>query len=189
MKVWDTAGMERFKTLTYSFYKRANAILVAFSVVDRQSFENIQNWITAIKENASENIPIIIVGTKIDLEYERVITKEEGEQYAKTIGYKYVETSSFTDEGVQNCFSLIFEAAILAKYYEKLSLEQDNNVNANAPKISEQRAKIQALINKTDPVDGLTGRERGLSISRPSFSIKRDVIQRKKSLCNWLTGK
>ena len=75
MKVWDTAGMERFQTLTYSFYKKAEAICIAFSVSDRQSFEKIQNWITAIKENASLNVPVILVGTKIDVEAsERVIS-------------------------------------------------------------------------------------------------------------------
>ena len=77
MKVWDTAGMERFKTLTYSFYKRADGILVGYSVTDRRSFENIQNWITAIEQYAQKNIPIIVVGTKIDLESERVVHKEE----------------------------------------------------------------------------------------------------------------
>ena len=113
--------MERFKTLTYSFYKKAEAICVAFSVSDRLSFENIQNWINAIKENAKLNVPVILVGTKIDLEYDRVVSKLEAEEYAKGVGYKYVETSAMQDIGVTNCFDLVFEAGILAKHYQKLS--------------------------------------------------------------------
>ena len=79
MKIWDTAGMERFQTLTYSFYKKAEAILVAFSVTDRNSFNKIKNWIEAIKEYAKLNTPIVVVGTKIDLEHERTVSKEEAE--------------------------------------------------------------------------------------------------------------
>jgi GTPase SAR1 family protein len=58
-----------------------------------------------------------MVGTKIDLENDRVVTKDEAEQYAKGLGLKYVETSAATDTGVLECFSLIFEAGILVKNY------------------------------------------------------------------------
>ena len=94
VKAWDTAGMERFKTLTYSFYKRAEGILVAFSVTDRKSFENIQNWINSIEQYAQKNVPIIVVGTKIDLIDERVVTSSEATHYCINLGFKYIETSA-----------------------------------------------------------------------------------------------
>jgi len=61
-----------------------------------------------------------MVGTKIDLVNKRVVSKAEAEECAKGYGYKYVETSAMTGAGVDNCFSLVFEAGILAKHNQKL---------------------------------------------------------------------
>ena len=110
-----------------------------------------------------------------------MVSKVEAMEYAKTVGFKYIETSAMKDIGVKNAFDLVFEAAILAKHYQKLADQELNNPDKfNVPN---QRARIQSLINKSEPQEW-PSRERGVS-----FSIKRDVILRKKSLCTWLSGK
>ena len=48
MKIWDTAGQERFKTLTYSFYKKADGVIISFDVTDLKTFESVRNWIDSI---------------------------------------------------------------------------------------------------------------------------------------------
>ena len=72
IKIWDTAGQERFKTLTYSFYKKADGIIIAFDVTDFKTFENITNWIDSINEHAEMGVPRILVGNKIDMEDRKV---------------------------------------------------------------------------------------------------------------------
>ena len=76
VKIWDTAGQERFKTLTYSFYKKADGVIMAFDTTDTKSFDNIKNWVDSINQHAEKGVPKILVGNKIDLEDDRIITKE-----------------------------------------------------------------------------------------------------------------
>ena len=73
VKIWDTAGQERFKTLTYSFYKKADGVIMAFDTTDQRSFDNIKNWVDSINAHAEKGVPKILVGNKIDLEDDRQI--------------------------------------------------------------------------------------------------------------------
>mmetsp|Transcript_37926 Transcript_37926/g.33953 ORF Transcript_37926/g.33953 Transcript_37926/m.33953 type:complete len:116 (-) Transcript_37926:496-843(-) len=53
MMIWDTAGQEKFRSLTKSYYNKSQAIMLVFSLCDRTSFEHIEDWIAEIEENAS----------------------------------------------------------------------------------------------------------------------------------------
>ena len=81
MKIWDTAGQERFMTLTKSFYRTAHALIIAYDCTDRKTFGNVKMWLESISDVVS-NIPRILACTKTDLNSERVITNEEGIEYA-----------------------------------------------------------------------------------------------------------
>ena len=63
VKIWDQAGQERFKTLTYGFYKVANGIILIYEQADAKTFDLIKNWLDSIKEHA-DNLPIIVLGNK-----------------------------------------------------------------------------------------------------------------------------
>ena len=116
VKIWDTAGMERFRTLTHAFYKRNDAVIVVFDLTDRASFDHVQSWLSAIETHASANVPMLLIGTKLDLESERNVSTEEGQQYANNLGIEYKETSSCTGSGIEEAFELIIENSILYKY-------------------------------------------------------------------------
>ena len=74
VKIWDTAGQERFRTLTYSFYKKADGVIVAFDVTDKKTFQSIRGWIEAINNNAKPGVARVLVGCKIDLSEERTVS-------------------------------------------------------------------------------------------------------------------
>ena len=76
VKIWDTSGQERFITLTRSFYKQANGIVVVFDVSNRDSFGNVKFWMESISDHADQNVCKIMVGNKIDIEDRRVTKKE-----------------------------------------------------------------------------------------------------------------
>ena len=78
LQLWDTAGQERFNTLTTAFFKGSEGIIVVFSVIERKSFENVTKWISQIKINAPEDVKIILVGNKIDLQGQRQVSQSEG---------------------------------------------------------------------------------------------------------------
>ena len=94
LQVWDTAGEERFRTITTSYYKGAQAIIVVFDITDRDSFEHVKNWMADVDKFAKEGVLRILCGNKCDLEHQRKISKEEGKELASKYGIQYIETSA-----------------------------------------------------------------------------------------------
>ena len=108
VKLWDPAGQERFKTLTPSFLRNAEGVIIVFDVTSQDSFDNVKGWINSIKSNLGEKIiPIIIVGNKIDMENMREISKEDGKKIASENDFKYFETSAKTGIGVDEAIKEI----------------------------------------------------------------------------------
>lgn len=92
LNIWDAAGQERFRTLTSSYYRNANGILIVYSVNHRPSFQSIQTWLEEVQHYASEKTVVMLVGNKNDLS--REVTVKEGEALAEYIGCKIIETSA-----------------------------------------------------------------------------------------------
>lgn len=67
MQIWDTAGQERFKSITEGFYKGCHGVLLVFDLTDTESFTRIKSWIESIRNKASEEVVICLVGNKLDL--------------------------------------------------------------------------------------------------------------------------
>lgn len=91
VQVWDTAGQERYMAITKAYYRGAVGALILYDVTNKQSFENVEKWLTQLKEYNSglytETTPVVVVGNKSDLEASRVVTTEEGASLAKKMGY------------------------------------------------------------------------------------------------------
>ena len=104
LQIWDTAGQERFKNIQASYYKGANGILVVYDITNRQSFEHVNSWLIEIEKNGNKNVYKFLIGNKNDLEDQRVVTKEEGEEFASINGMDFFETSAKTDYQVQDAF-------------------------------------------------------------------------------------
>ena len=104
LQIWDTAGHEKFRTITTSYYKGAHAIIICFDITDRQSFEHIRNWMADIDKFAKEGVLRILVGNKCDLEHVRQVRKEEGTEIANKYGIKYLETSAKDTINIEDLF-------------------------------------------------------------------------------------
>ena len=103
LQIWDTAGPERFRTITSSYYRGAHGIFIMFDLGDRDSFHNVRHWISETKKHASKNVCIILVGNKNDLTTEsnpRVVSYEEAALLATASDIPYYECSSVTGEHV-----------------------------------------------------------------------------------------
>lgn len=122
MKIWDTAGQERFKTITYSFYRQAQGVLICFDVTNRESFENVKNWIDSIDNHAKPNIQKVLIGNKIDLVESRKITTEEAKALADEHDIPYFETSAKLDKNVSEVIHFIMD-----KVYETSSKPSNDN--------------------------------------------------------------
>jgi len=103
LQVWDTSGQEKYKAISPSFIKRADAVLLTYSVDDRGSFEHVENWVEQVKSHTTEDVCIILVGNKVDREG-RCVTFSEGEKLAKELNIEFFETSAKENKNIGEVF-------------------------------------------------------------------------------------
>ena len=104
LQIWDTAGQDRFHSLTKNLYKGAAGIILLYDISNRKSFDNVKKWIESIKEEASSKVLIVLVGNKIDKTEERQVKKVEGEDLAEELKLPFFECSALTGENINNAF-------------------------------------------------------------------------------------
>ena len=132
--IWDTAGEDRMKTMTYSYYRGCHVILVVFDVTERKSFQNVTTWVECIDKFAKSNVLRILVGNKTDLEDKRVVSTEEGKELAAQNGLKYYEISALKITGLHEMFEDV------AKEYVEI-YEQKAYKNFQLKKIEDSKKK------------------------------------------------
>ena len=104
LHIWDTAGQERFKTITATYYKGAHGIILVYDITDRQSFQDIDNWLGEIQAHANPNVAKLLIGNKCDLENERAVSAQEGREYAESLGMNFLETSAKNKINIEETF-------------------------------------------------------------------------------------
>ena len=104
LKIWDTAGEERFRNITTQYYKGADGIVLIYDVTDDASFEKIRDWMEQILSNTKrEDIGLVLLGNKCDME-PRSVTEEQGIKMAEELKVSYFETSALTGQGIKEAF-------------------------------------------------------------------------------------
>eukprot|EP01089_Gocevia_fonbrunei_P014669 TRINITY_DN406_c0_g1_i3.p1 TRINITY_DN406_c0_g1~~TRINITY_DN406_c0_g1_i3.p1 ORF type:complete len:207 (+),score=39.31 TRINITY_DN406_c0_g1_i3:91-711(+) len=108
LAMYDTAGQERFRTLTGSFFRGAHVAILVFDVSDSTSFEHIDRWIDDLKRY-SLPLKVFLVGNKTDLKSERTVTYEAAQEKIEQTDFLvlYMETSAKADDGVDELFSQV----------------------------------------------------------------------------------
>lgn len=96
IKFWDTAGQEKYKSLTQNFFKNADGVIIVYDITRRETFDKVNEWMKSIKEHTDKdrNIQKILVGNKIDLKDERQVDESEGRNFAATLGIPFFEASA-----------------------------------------------------------------------------------------------
>lgn len=123
LKIWDSAGQERFQSITKNYYKGADAVVFVFDITDRDSFTNLKKWIKQAEDHVTnKNYKKIIVGNKDDLEPERKVEQKEISYFAKKNNIDYIETSAKTNHNITEVFSYLVND-LLKDYKVNLSIE------------------------------------------------------------------
>ena len=126
MQIWDTAGQERFKNIIASYYRGAHGILLIYDVTDKDSFKNLNNWLIEIEKNANKNVLKVLIGNKTDLEEKRIISYNQGKEFADTYGLKYVETSAKKNLNVLEAFETLGREIMAANVDKKVNMQKQN---------------------------------------------------------------
>lgn len=94
-KIWDTAGQEKYQAIFKAHYQKADGMILMYSVIERFSFDKIQDWINSIKESSREGITIFLISNKNDYpEKQKEVTSEEGKALAKQLSLPFYEITS-----------------------------------------------------------------------------------------------
>ena len=112
IQLWDTAGQEKYRAITKTLFLKVQGILILYDITKESSFNNLKDWIKSIREECGNQIQLLIVGNKSDLNKSRIIEKEKALAYAEEEKIKYIETSSKTGENIQKAISLLCEKII-----------------------------------------------------------------------------
>lgn len=104
LKIWDTAGSDRYKHLTKKYYSGAHAVVVCYDITSMDSFVKLQFWVEEIRENV-ESIPLIfLVGNKADNAANSEVDISKASQFAKKVKSKLYETSAKDNTGILPLF-------------------------------------------------------------------------------------
>ncbi|NXR29254.1 RAB10 protein, partial [Cinclus mexicanus] len=103
----DTAGQERFHTLSTSYFRGAQGFVLVYDITNLKSFQSITVWMNDIYEKAGDEVDVILLGNKCDKESERVVPKQKGEKLAWEYGMPFFETSAKENVNIEHAFSVL----------------------------------------------------------------------------------
>jgi len=154
LQIWDTAGMERYKQVTTSYYRGAQAAIVVFDLTNRSTFENVPKWVSGFYEYSNPLFQkhLVLVGNKSDLVNERKVSKEEIETYVKINSFEYIECSAKSGDNVENIFKNIG-----IKLYE--NYKTSNNLRRKSSEVSTPGSKGTILNSKMSHFEDLLNKK------------------------------
>jgi Ras-related protein Rab-1A len=123
LQIWDTAGQDRFRTITCSYYRGAQGIIVVYDITDRDSFEAVRQWMIEIDKYAQESVIKLLVGNKCDMNDKRKVTVEEGQELANQYGVLFFEASAKSCSNIDLLFQTM--AKVIMEKYSVLRKDKD----------------------------------------------------------------
>ena len=104
LQIWDTAGQERFRTITSAYYRGADGIILVFDVTSTESLDHVHDWLKEVNRYAAEGTVKLLVGNKSDRTADRVVSTEQAQEMADSLGIPLIETSAKSAKNVEEAF-------------------------------------------------------------------------------------
>ena len=158
LQIWDTCGQEVYRSLISSFYNNSSLAIIVYAINNEESFNNLEFWLNELKTKGNPDINLFLIGNKCDLEDQRKVNKEDGQNFCNNNNMKlFMETSAKTGFNAQNIF---IEAAKL---------------------LYSQHLKYKDRASRPDSLISFVNRDSNRSI--PIQDIEEDPNTRKKKCC------
>lgn len=142
VQVWDTAGMEKFRSIIKVFFNGSQAAFIVYDITRKETFDKVDNWVNMLQETTTPNIKIILVGNKKDCEADRQVTYEMGKEFADSHGFvHFMETSAKTGEGVMAAFQTMAKALYLEYKDEEKTDELKHGQSGSSTQLTPNQKK------------------------------------------------
>ena len=135
LEIWDTAGQEKFHSLTKLFIKESRIVLFVYDITDKNSFTEIKSWVKIVKEVLDDKFVMGLAGNKKDLFLKEVINEVKGKEKAKEIGAIFKLTSAKEGEGIYELME-----SLLKEYIKRLNAGEFQDLDTSS-KLDIKKAK------------------------------------------------
>eukprot|EP01119_Soliformovum_irregulare_P005414 TRINITY_DN17174_c0_g1_i1.p1 TRINITY_DN17174_c0_g1~~TRINITY_DN17174_c0_g1_i1.p1 ORF type:complete len:210 (+),score=31.21 TRINITY_DN17174_c0_g1_i1:41-670(+) len=131
LQVHDTAGQERFRTVTETFYRGSHGIVLVYNICDPDSFANLGRWYDEIRGYTSQNTVVVLLGNKTDLDSKRAINYADAKAFADERKISYWETSAKAGTNLDEAFMDLVEQILKSRYVpaRKMGLPEESSSN------------------------------------------------------------
>ena len=128
---WDTAGQEKYRSIISNYYKDICGVLLVYDITNRRSFNNLEYWLAETRKHnicRDHKHPILLIGTKQDLESKRRVDTQEGLTFASRHGLFFVETNALNPTSLDN----IMETFLTTIYHLALTTSSCRGIKKNS---------------------------------------------------------
>ena len=138
LQIWDTAGQEKYRSITPIYYRDAAAAICVFDVTSKQSLDDAEKWIEDLRQYAPPDTIIALAGNKCDLYNQEEVSIEEGREFQARYQIEvFQQTSAKENTGIEELFM-------------KIALKIDKN-----------KEQIRINIGKANPKGSVTSLQTG----------------------------
>lgn len=146
LQIWDTSGQESFRSITRSFYRRADAVILVFDLTARHTFEHCTHWLEEIKQNSNSDVAIFLAGNQYDLvetktEFPEIEPSEIKDLVNKNALCDYLETSAKTGLNVDQLFFNTAKELISRSVDKKPSVNAGEKLEIQLPTPNKKKSK------------------------------------------------
>ena len=146
LQIWDTCGQEIYRSLISNFYRNSSLAVIVYSITDSSSFDSIDNWVKELKANSSPDIKVFLIGNKIDLEDQRVVSTEQGKMLQNDYNLDlFVESSAREGHNTEYIFAqaakVLYDDYVKYKIGNPLIGKTKNTNKLNRAKVKSKEKK------------------------------------------------
>ena len=156
LQIWDTCGQELYRSLITNFYRNTSLAVMVYAINSKETFDDIDMWLRELRTHSNPDAKVFLIGNKVDLENEREVKKEQGEDFSKLNKINFfIESSAKTGLNAQNIF--LKAAEILYddynKYHDKKKNEGDTAEDKEEEKKGDEPKKLENPNNNNNSKD------------------------------------
>lgn len=153
VEILDTAGQDAYTSLRETFMHTGDGFLLVYSITDDQTFEELQSIRKQIlRVHSRSDVPMIIVGNKVDLAEDRAVSQEEGKKFAKEIGAQFMEVTAKEDYKVKDSFQALIRMVL--EKNPRAGQEQAGSGGVFGAGVVDHSGDVEVEIQKTKKKSG-----------------------------------